>query len=91
MGTDSSLTAEEASAIEYVKGIKDFYGHVFMYVFLVGIFGLVFGFRHPLIFWGAIGWGIGLLAHGLTVYEVVNVFGPRWEKKQIEKRLGRPL
>jgi hypothetical protein len=25
------------------------------------------------------------------VFEVINLFGPNWEKKQIEKRLGRPL
>jgi XRE family transcriptional regulator, regulator of sulfur utilization len=88
---NSSITAEEADAIEHVKGLKDFYGHVCMYVFFVLVFGLVFGFRHPLILWGSIGWGLGVVAHGLTVYEVVNILGPRWEKRMIEKRLGRKL
>jgi len=40
---------------------------------------------------GSIGWGVGLVVHGLNVFEVINIFGPNWEKKQIEKRLGRPL
>jgi hypothetical protein len=41
--------------------------------------------KHPLILWGSIGWGIGLVVHGLNVFEVINFLGPNWEKKQIEK------
>jgi XRE family transcriptional regulator, regulator of sulfur utilization len=91
MANDPPLTADEERAIQYVKGVKEFYGHVLMYLFFVTVFGLVFGFKHPLIFWGAVGWGVGLAVHGLNVFEIINVFGPEWEKKQIEKRLGRPL
>lgn len=91
MSNDASLTTDEAKAIEYVKGIRDFYGHVFLYFVFVVIFGFAFGIFHPLIFWGAIGWGAGIIAHGLTAYEVVSFLGPDWERKQIEKRLGRQL
>ena len=91
MPNDSPITADEESAIQYVKGVKDFYGHVFMYLLFVAVFGYFLGFKHPLIFWGSIGWGIGLLVHGLNVFEVINFLGPNWERKQIEKRLGRPL
>ena len=34
---------------------------------------------------GSIGWGVGLVVHGLNVFEVINIFGPNWEKKQIGK------
>ena len=91
MGNDSSLTTDEARAIEYVKGIRDFYAHVFMYLTFVVVFGFAFGLENPLIFWGALGWGAGLIVHGLTVYEVIKFLGPEWERKQIEKRLGRQL
>jgi 2TM domain len=37
------------------------------------------------------GWGIGLVVHGLNVFEVINFLGPNWQGKQIEKRLGWPL
>jgi hypothetical protein len=47
-----------------------------------------FGFKHPLILWGSIGWGIGLVVHGLNVFAVINFLGPNWGKKQIEKRWG---
>jgi XRE family transcriptional regulator, regulator of sulfur utilization len=85
------ITPDEENAIQYVKGIKEFYSHLFMYLVFVTVFGFAFGFKHPLIFWGSIGWGIGLVVHGLNVFEVINIFRPNWEKKQIEKRLGRPL
>ena len=91
MPNTSQITADEENAIQYVKGIKDFYSHVFMYLIFVATFSFFFGFKHPLIFWGSIGWGIGLVVHGLNVFEVINVLGPKWEKRQIEKRLGRPL
>jgi transcriptional regulator with XRE-family HTH domain len=91
MGSDSPLNIDETSAIEYVKGIKEFYGHVLMYATFVLVFGIAFGFRFPFILWGALGWGVGLVAHGLSAYEVIDFFGPRWERRQIEKRLGRPL
>jgi hypothetical protein len=87
----SPITADEEKAIQYVKGVKEFYSHVFMYLIFVAAFGFFMGFKHPLILWGSIGWGIGLVVHGLNVFEVINIFGPNWEKKQIEKRLGRPL
>jgi transcriptional regulator with XRE-family HTH domain len=91
MPSDSPVTVDEENAIQYVKGLKEFYNHVFMYIVFVAVYGLVFGFKHPLIFWGAIGWGVGVIVHGLNVFEFINILGPNWEKKQIEKRLGRPL
>nr|WP_243694239.1 2TM domain-containing protein [Vibrio viridaestus] len=41
--------------------------------------------------WPALGWGIGVVSHGLRAFEIVNIFGLEWEKKQVEKRIGRKL
>jgi hypothetical protein len=30
-----------------------------------------------------------LAAHGLSVFEVMSLFSPDWEKREIEKRLER--
>jgi hypothetical protein len=38
-----------------------------------------------------LGWGIGLVVHGLRVFGVIKLFGPEWEKRQVEKQLGRKL
>jgi hypothetical protein len=64
---------------------------VFLYVTFVAIFGTVFGFTRPMILVGAIGWGIGVIINGLNAFEVIHLFGPNWERRQVEKRLGRKL
>ena len=39
--------------------------------------------------WAALGWGIGVAVHGLSVFEVINLFGDGWERRQVAKRLER--
>ena len=96
--SDPRLSDDEKEALEYVKGIKEFYNHVLMYlgfaVAFIGTFGVVFGFHRWPVTWmyiGFIGWGIGVVVHGLNAFEIINFFGPKWEKKLIERRLGRKL
>jgi transcriptional regulator with XRE-family HTH domain len=91
MSIESRPAADEIEAIEHVKAEKEFYQHVFMYLVFALVFSTAFGWRFPLIFWGLIGWGIGVVVHGLNVYEVINFLGPKWERKRIEQRLGRKL
>lgn len=91
MADSKQVSRDEHEAIEAVKGIKEFYSHLGMYAIFAIVFSFSFGLDNPKIFWGVIGWGIGVIIHGLVVYEVVNVFGPKWEKRMIEKRLGRKL
>lgn len=91
MESQPTVTPEEKRAIEYVKGIKEFWGHVSGFVLFALIFGFVFGFDFPVIRWIILGWGFGLIVHGLNAYEVINLFGPEWERRQVEKRLGRKL
>lgn len=82
---------EEKQAVLYVKGLKEFWSHLFMYVIFVVAFMATVGPGNPMVLWGSIGWGLGVIFHGLVAYEVINIFGPKWEKKMIEKRLGRKL
>ncbi|MGF1686572.1 2TM domain-containing protein [Photobacterium japonica] len=89
-----NLTEEEQSVIEQVKEIKGFYSHLITYVIvIVGLFILNYVTDPTYIWawWPALGWGIGIVSHGLSAFEVLNFFGPEWEKRQIEKRLGRKL
>jgi len=43
---------------------------------------------HYWVIWPAPGWGVGVLFHGLNVFEAVNFFWCKWEKRQIEKKLN---
>ena len=35
-----------------------------------------------------VGWGVGVVAHGLMAFEVINPKIHKWEKKMIEKKQG---
>ncbi|MCE0492692.1 2TM domain-containing protein [Vibrio salinus] len=88
------VTDEEQTVIDQVRAIKSFYSHLTTYLvvmaFLFAI-NLLTNSNHIWAWWPALGWGIGVVKHGLNAFEVFHFLGPKWEKKQIEKRLGRKL
>ncbi len=90
----TSQISEEERAINYVRDIKGFYSHAITYILVISllfIINFVTDSSYIWAWWPMLGWGIGLISHGLNVFEVFNFFGPKWERKQIEKRLGRKL
>ncbi|HIP94768.1 MAG TPA: helix-turn-helix domain-containing protein [Leucothrix sp.] len=91
---EAQITDEEGRAIEYVRDIKGFYSHAIKYVVVIAILFVINFVTSPNYIWAwwvVLGWGIGILSHALSVFEVFSFFGPDWEKKKIEKRLGRKL
>ena len=94
MNNEIQVTDNEKAVIEQVRAIKDFYTHLTSYVLVITllfIINFITGTGYIWAWWPAMGWGIGIISHGLSAFEVLNFFGPDWEKKQIEKRLGRKL
>lgn len=92
MPHQAQITMEEEKAIVYVRDIKGFYTHLIIYIAVIAIlaaFNLIRRPDHIWFFWPALGWGIGVLLHGLNVFEVFSLFSPEWEKRQIEKRLKK--
>ncbi len=98
MNDTAALPADEKEALEYVERLKGFYMHLFMFVLFAMVFlvtfGVVFGFDHPpvrLLLFGFGGWAVGVVIHALHAYEVIDFLSPRWERRLIERRLGRKL
>lgn len=91
MSNEQTVTADEKAAMDYVRGVKEFWSHALMYAVFSVVFLLVMGPEKPVVFWGFIGWGVGVIFHGLVAYEIINVFSANWERRMIEKRLGRKL
>ncbi len=88
------ITDEESRAIEYVRNLKGFYSHLVVYVLVIILLFIVNYMTSPGYIWAwwvLLGWGIGIISHALRVFGVFALFGPEWEKKKIEKRLGRKL
>ncbi len=94
MSDEMGYSTEEQQAFEQVRVIKGFYAHLTSYVLVICLLFVINLVTHPEYIWAvwpALGWGIGIVNHGLHAFEVINIFGPKWEKRQIEKRLGRKL
>ena len=91
---ENNMTWEEQKALEYVRDVKGFYTH--LTTFSLTIFGLfilnwIVSPGYFWVFWVVFGWGIGIISHAVSVFEVFSFFGPDWEKRQVEKRLKRKL
>ena len=92
--TTAGFNADEALAFAQVRKLKGFYFHLAQYVIVVTLLlGINLWTRPQYLWvgWVAMGWGIGLLFHGLRVFERFSPFGADWEKKEVEKRLGRKI
>ena len=89
---DPNLNSDERAALEYVRDIKAFYINLWSYLIVMAILltiNLLTGPNYIWVIWPALGWGIGVLMHGLTVFEVFSFFSADWERKQVEKRMRR--
>ena len=84
----------EQLALAKVRRIRGFYIHLAQYVVVITVLAVINLVTHPSklwFFWPALGWGIGVLAHAAATFEFIPFFGAEWERKQVEKQLGRPL
>jgi transcriptional regulator with XRE-family HTH domain len=85
---------DETLALTRVRRIKGFYMHLAQYVIVVGVLTIVNIIidRHYLwCLWIAFGWGTGLLIHGLKAFDKFPFLSGQWERRQVEKYLGRKL
>ena len=86
--------AEIALAFSQVRAIKKFWIGVTVYLIVVGGLATINLMTHPKVLWflyTAGIWGAVLLLRGLVVYNVIPWLGPQWEKRAVERRLGREL
>lgn len=87
-----TLSKEERKALIYVRDIKGFYAHLLSYAIVIPILVVCNFYIQPdnlWSLWPAAGWGLGVLMHGLAVFEKFRLYSPDWEKKQVEKYLQR--
>ena len=90
----SWITREEELAIEYVENLKGFYIHLIVFVVIMPCLVALNLWVSPQFHWfyfPLAGWLLGLLLHALFTFPILKVFSPEWEKRQVEKRLGRKL
>ncbi|MCM0148942.1 2TM domain-containing protein [Photobacterium galatheae] len=94
MDNHNSVTEEEKRALSYVRDIKAFYSHLITYCVVIGILFVINFVTNPAYIWAwwpAMGWGVGVAIQAANTFEWFHFFSTDWEKKQVEKRLGRKL
>lgn len=73
-----------------VEEIKGFYGNLTAYV-LVNLFliilNLVTSPNYLWFFWPLLGWGIGVVFHGMAAFKVSPFFGKEWEERKMKQFL----
>ena len=89
-------TAEEREkeAFDHVRRLRHFYLHLMRFAVIVALLlaiNLLVTPRHLWSLWVIGGWGIGILMHAFSVWRKDWLLGPDWERRQVEKRLGREL
>lgn len=89
---DSHISAKRyEKAKERVELIKGFYGNLTSYCIVIPVLAFI-NYRTTSFVWvifPAIGWGIGLLGHGLKAYGLNPLFGKGWEEKKIKEFMER--
>lgn len=94
METDTETDKKYLEAKRRVKKMKGFYIHALVFV-LVNLFIIAQNVRQgePLDslnnYYTAIFWGIGLLAHGVSVFVPGVIFGRKWEERKIRELMDR--
>jgi transcriptional regulator with XRE-family HTH domain len=91
---DQNVSADEALALAKVRKIKGFYMHVAEYVLIIAFLALVNVLTSPhrlWVQWAAIPWALVLALHGLKVFDKIPFLNADWEKRAVEKYLGRKL
>ena len=89
-----NVSPDEEAALRHVRKIRGFYGHLAQYVIVISGLVILNLFTSPKYFWAiwpAMGWGLGVLFHGIRVFGKSPFMNADWEKRQVEKYLGRKL
>jgi transcriptional regulator with XRE-family HTH domain len=91
---DRARELEEMLAFQQVRRLRGFYRQLGAFALVIpflAVINLMTSPQHLWFYWPALGWGLGLLMHSLRVFTHFGPLGPEWEKREVEKRLGRPL
>jgi hypothetical protein len=74
-------------AKERVEAIKSFYGNLISYCLVIPILVYI-NYRttsFPWVIFPILGWGFGLLMHGMEAFGYNPLFGKRWEEKKMRE------
>ena len=88
METNYNEEERYQKAKKRVDEIKGFYGNLTAYI-VVNIFFVVINLMtspdHLWFYWPMLGWGIGVIFHGLRVFNYLPFLGKDWEERKMKE------
>ena len=81
-------------AFRQVRKLRGLYSHLISYVVVMSGVAAINLLLMPRVIWfiyPLLGWGVGVISHAASVLDILPWLGPEWERRQVEKRLGRKL
>ena len=91
MTTNTSQSTENIAyerAVKRVKELKGFYGNLISYCIVIPflvIINLITSPKDIWFYWPMLGWGIGLVAHGMNTFAI----GRNWEERKIQQIMNQ--
>jgi len=79
-------------AQKQVKAEREFYGNLTSYIIVIPVLGLFNYLTYsgfPWVIFPAVGWGIGVFFHGLSVFNYNLLLGKNWEDRKIKELMQK--
>lgn len=91
MNDEQQKSPEQQIILEEVRAIKDFYSSLITYSVVISLLFIINFMTGSYIWavWPALGWGVGIIFHGVKAFKLVTLFADRWEARQVAKRLPK--
>ena len=89
-----AVTPDEELALNQVRQIKNFYLRAVqsgVFIALLAAINLTLNPHYLWFLWVALFWSVALAFKGLRVFDKIPFLNADWEKRQVERRLGRQL
>jgi len=91
----TTTTDKESSyykAQKKVEEIKGFYGNLFSYIIIISALAMLNLYTSPGHWWflyAALGWGVGVAIHAMSVFNFIPFLGSGWEERKIKEMLDK--
>jgi hypothetical protein len=98
--TASNITEREIAIRRRVHRLAEFYRHAFVFIVFIGALWALNALQIYVseksirwyswwAMWPTLGWGVGLLAHGLAVLPMWTFFSADWEDRKVKELMER--
>lgn len=91
---ESKLSEDETKELEHIRNVQRFVRDVMIFcaVIPVGLLlNMIETFNGQWFLWALAGWAAYLAWEAFYVFDARDFFGKGWEKRMLEKRLGRKI